>query len=410
MASATSSSQTELSTQARIATIGKLNYLDFFGLATPPFRNTSGIADLFLNGQLSAAQSRLDSVLNGREGGIIVMNGAPGSGKTTLANHVADRRKDRDRVAKINRTLLAEDEFLQILLHAFDIPSENLTPKQSLERFDTFLRKRERQKKRVILVIDEAQNLKPGVLDMLPHLLRAEDDNRPALFIILIGQDAFEHTLVMHGSRQLKEMILYQTYLTKLNSGDTAGYIQHQLNAAGLTQENPLSERAMLRIHQLTGGSMRLINTLCDFVLFNASMGRIRRITPDLVQTTFNALQWEPSSDGQTDKDASKPATADNQPRLVLEFRDNTPFPLDKESVTIGRATDNDICIRDLRISRHHARLTTSRQGISVEDLESTNGVYVNRVRIKVRLLQDGDLIALDEHRMRFLNPQGTRG
>ncbi|MFD2111076.1 AAA family ATPase [Thiorhodococcus fuscus] len=402
---APATSNTELSAKSRIAAIGKLNYLDFFGLAEPPFRNSSDIDELFLNGPLTEAQAQFDTALDSREGGILVVNGAPGSGKTTLANRIAERRTETNRLAKINRTQLSEDEFLQTLLQTFGLQSEGLTPAQSLNRFSDFLHKQEKAGKGAILVIDEAQNLKPGVLELLPSLLRPHDEIRPGFFIILIGQDGFEQSLVMHGSRQLKETILFQIYLPKLNATDTAAYIRYQLAVAGLKQVTPFSDGAMLRIHQLTGGSMRLINTLCDFVLFNASMGQIHHITPDLVQTTFNALQWEPSRDTAPEATAAKSSANGAIPTLILEFRENSAFQIDQETVTIGRATDNDICIRDLRISRYHARLTTSRKGISVEDLGSTNGVYVNKERVKIRLLQDGDLIGIDEHRIRFENP-----
>ena len=405
---ATVMAKSELSTQSRIATIGKLNYLDFFGLRAPPFRNTSDIAELFLNEPLNAARTQIKGVLDSRESGVLVINGAPGSGKTTLVNRVVDRRNDRTTVAKINRTLLAAHEFLQILLHLFGMRAENLNKGQMLDKLRDFLIKKDRDRRQVILVVDEAQNLQSGVLELLPQLVEPRVENRSGLFVILIGQDGFEQSLLMRGSKQLKEAIRYQTYLTTLNQTDTGLYIQHQLAAAGLIREVPFSDRAMVRIHQLTGGSMRLINTLCDFVLFNACMGRIRRITPDLVQTTFNALQWEPTRNATQPaaNEAALDAAADGKTStLILEFERDSEFRFDKETVTIGRATDNDICIRDLRVSRHHARLTTSRQGISVEDLGSTNGVYVNEERVKVRLLRDGDVIKIDSNRIRFQGP-----
>jgi general secretion pathway protein A len=158
----------------------------------------------------------------------------------------------------------------------------------------------------------------------------------------------------------------------------------------------------MSRIHQHTGGSMRLINTLCDFVLFNAYLGQIRRITPDLVQTTFNALQWEPAKNAAPESIAANAEPEQSLSRLILEYDNDREFALERETTTIGRAADNDLCIRDLRVSRYHARLTFNRKGFTIEDLGSTNGVYVNEERVKIRLLNDGDIVAIDDHRFRF--------
>jgi len=405
---------TELSPLARTATTGKLNYLDFFELKDPPFRNISNVSRLFLNAALGAARIQLDTALDQPDVGIFVVNGAPGSGKTTLVNDVVGHRTDKCQVAWINQTQLSENEFLRILLHAFGLRTEDLesagletddlVKKKLLERFRDFLIRQEKAGRHLILVIDEAQNLKPEVLELLPLLLEHKEGTGTRFSIILIGQDAFARTLAMSGGKRLRELIRYQTYLTTLSHADTWAYIGHQLVVAGNRRDNPFTERAMSQIHRHTAGSMRLINTLCDFVLFNAYLGRIRKITPELVQTTFNALQWE-STKGATERLAVLDDGVDGQiPKLILEFEDNSEYPLDRDSVTIGRAGDNDIAIRDLRISRYHAKLSVTPGGVSIEDLGSTNGVYVNEERVKLRRLRDGDLIMIDDNRLRFVN------
>lgn len=403
--------KTELSTQSRIASIGKLNYLDFYGLKAPPFRNSSDVDEPFLNDALSTALNEIGTVLDGAEGGLIVVNGAPGSGKTSLVHQAVDRRQDSCRVVKINRTTLADTDFLQALLHSVDLDPEGLDKKLMIESFVEIVDAEDTAERPLILVIDEAQNLRPSILKLLPHFIRhAEGDSPPLrrrVYIVLVGQDGFEHTLAHSGLQDVKRLVLYQTYLDTLSRADTSDYIAYQLFQVAQAERNPFTERAMARIQMLTGGSMRLINTLCDFVLFNACLGQIRRITPELVQTTFNALQWEPPRE-RTRRNA-EPANEEPQvSRLVLEFDRNLELPIEKDVITIGRASDNDICIRNLRVSRYHARLTSNGQGLTIHDLDSTNGVYVNDERVRTRLLEDGDTIAIDESRMRLMLANGS--
>jgi general secretion pathway protein A len=394
---------TESSTQLRIASIGKLNYLDFFGLSTPPFRNTADVSAFFLNESLSTTFSQIEAVLDRRENGLILVQGSPGAGKTTLIGQVIKRRMGRATAAWINRTLLTENEFLQILLHAFGIHADGLIDhRQLIDRFHAFLHEQGESGRPVILVVDEAQNLQPALIDLLPRLVEQSTGTQIRFHIILAGQDALEQDLTQALERRLNGFIRYQASLGSLDSADTGAYILHQLGAAGNTVESPFTEGAMSRIHQHTGGSMRLINTLCDFVLFNAYLGQIRQITPDLVQTTFNALQWEPAKNAAPESSAANAEPEQSLSRLILEYDNDREFALERETTTIGRAADNDLCIRDLRVSRYHARLTFNRKGFTIEDLGSTNGVYVNEERVKIRLLNDGDIVAIDDHRFRF--------
>ncbi len=400
--------KTGLETQSRTALIGKLNYLDFFGFGLPPFKSSAELSAPYLNAELSTALKEIESVLTHAEGGLIVVNGAPGSGKTTLANHAVDRCGEGFRVAKLNRTLSAETDFLQILLHGFELNPEVLDTAWMIERFIAFVDEQNRDGRRVILVIDEAQNLKPALLALLPRLIehtaKTKTKKKRGLFVVLIGQDGFERTLAHSALTDVKNLVEFQTYLNPLNESDTCDYIQYHLIELAKARQNPFTERAMARLYMLTGGSMRLINTLCDFVLFNACLGQIRHISPDLVQTTFNALQWEPVLGTMQKAAAKSPASQTDNPRLILEYAQDTPFAITKAAITIGRASDNDIRIRSLKVSRYHARLTADGANLSIEDLGSTNGVYVNDERIIARqLLKDGDILTIDSNRMRLM-------
>lgn len=401
---------TELSTRSRIASIGKLNYLDFFGFGVPPFRNSSELAKPYLNTASSTALTELEAVLARTDGGLIVVNGAPGSGKTTLVNHAVNRRGDGFSVAMLNRAMLSEIDFLQALLHAFELHHDGLDTASMIARFAELADAQNRDGRRMLLVIDEAQNLKPEILKLLPRLIErnAKTGEKRGLFVVLIGQDGFDQTLAHTALKDVKNLIGYQTYLAPLSEAETSDYIHYHLIRLAEAGVNPFSERAMAHIHMLTGGSMRLINTLCDFVLFNACLGKIQRITPELVQTTFNALQWEPVLGTMAKATATQSASRPSCPNLVLEYDRDTRFMIEKAVITIGRASDNDICIRSLRVSRYHARLTRNEAGLSIEDLGSTNGVYVNAQRVEKCQLKDGDILAIDDHRMRLVSSPTT--
>lgn len=373
------------------------SHLDFFGLSASPFRQHSSAFSLFSNTTLHAASERINAALDHPDGGLIVVTGAAGAGKTTLVNDLVERRKNRSVVTKLDHITPNESAFLAHLLASVGQPLEPHEHRSPLDVFHDFLLAKEWAKQPVILVIDEAQALTPEMLDWLPRLMTLQSGMTTRFSILLAGQEAFSRTLTLHVSADFRALVRAQLYLSALDLADTSAYLQHQLTVAG--NPTPLfTESAITLIHQQTGGSLRRINTLCDFVLFNAFQRRAPRITPELVQTTLTALHWQPI--GPSAHDAASDAESGAQ--LILEFNHNAVFPLTKSTITIGRAADNDLCIRDLRISRYHARLTTLPQGITIEDLGSTNGVFVNQERITEQLLQDGDRIAIDTQRMRF--------
>ncbi|TCT24068.1 AAA family ATPase [Thiobaca trueperi] len=397
-------SETELSTHAHPVVTGKLSYLDFFGLQAPPFRNASGVSDPFFNRTLRSAQERIDAALDRLDSGLIIVNGEAGAGKTTLVNHLANRRAAHSVVARINHMTLDEPSFLQTLLLAFGRRPDARTRNSSLaDRFSDFLCEQEQAGRAVILVIDEAQNLKTGVLEWLPRLMTSREEMPTRFSIILVGQDTFCRTLALHVGRSFKQFIRDQIYLTTLDLADTGAYIRHQMKTAGYGPQTLFTESSVRHIHLHTGGSFRRINTLCDFVLFNACQRGVCRVTPELVGATLKALQWQSTDDaGQTSTaSGTKPPIA----TLILEFDNNATFPLSKPTVSIGRAADNDLCIRDLRVSRYHARLLALPHGICIEDLGSTNGVHVNQTPVQKQVLQDGDCITIDTHRIRFSQP-----
>lgn len=392
--------QTELAAQSRLTTIGKLGYLDFFGLSAPPFRNHAIVHGDFTTASLATARNGLLTALQRPDGGILLLDGPGGAGKSTLVERVVAEQGKELVLARLNRTLLAPGDFLQLLLLAFRIePPADTEPSGLLDAFANFLHHQQEAGRPVVLVIDEAHNLEAEVVALLPQLIERQTGTWARFSIILVGRETLEQRLDLPLNRQLGGLVRCRCHLPTLDADGTADYIRHQLAAAGRRGANPFTDGAMSRIHQHTCGSMRLINTLCDFILFNASLGQVQRITPELVQTTFDALQWEPIRCATADGPS---AVADAGMALVLEFDGERRYPIDQDTVTIGRSLENDICIRDLRISRQHARLVRSRKGMSIEDLDSLNGVYVNDERVKIRLLGDGDVISIEEHRIRF--------
>lgn len=394
--------QTELSAQSRLTRIGKLGYLDFFGLSAPPFHNTSGTDSDFTSASLTQARTRLLAALARPDGGILLLDGPAGSGKTTLVDQVIAAQDEDLVVTRLNRTRLEPGDFMQLLLLGFRIETPTGTDLAGLlDAFAHFLHQQQEAGHPVVLVIDEAHQLEPDVVALLAQLIERQTGTRSRFSIILIGRETLEQTLGLAEDQRLQGLVRCRCRLSTLDAVGTADYIRHQLAAAGRRDDNPFTDGAMIRIHQHTCGNMRLINTLCDFILFNASLGQVRRIGIELVQTTFNALQWEPARCDETDQ---PPVTEVDETgmALVLEFDDDRRYTIDKDTVTIGRSRENDICIRDPRISRQHARLIRNRKGLSLEDLGSLNGVYVNGERIKIRLLRDGDLVTIEEHRIRF--------
>jgi len=246
-------------------------YEAFYHLQGKPFRLSPDPRFFFSSRGHRRAMAYLVYGVHQGEG-FIVITGEIGAGKTMLANTLARKRISGNWVqANVVSTHLKADDMVRMVAAAFDLPDDS-NKAVLLSRVEKFLIACQRQGKRALLVVDEAQNLPERSVEELRMLSNFVSAERPLLQIFLLGQPEFRKILRSPGMEQLSQRVIASYHLGPMDRADTEGYIQHRLQTVGWRDDPSFSEDAFTAIHEHTGGIPRKINMLCDRLML---MGRL---------------------------------------------------------------------------------------------------------------------------------------
>jgi general secretion pathway protein A len=206
-------------------------------------------------------------------------------------------------------------------------------------------------------------------------------------------------------------------HLGALSKRETHEYITHRLNVAGANGRTIFDEAACDMVFRYAGGIPRLVNLLCDTAMLCAFAEERATIDEGLVKAAAEELQWVEFTERireherQTER-TGQFANGGTLPlgRLEVLYRDQLvgEFPVKNGRTIIGRTPDNDVQIESRFISRHHAQLISDQSQSVVEDLNSTNGVFIRSQRVKQHALSDGDIIQIGEHKLLYRDMRGT--
>jgi hypothetical protein len=271
--------------------------------------------------------------------------------------------------------------------------------------------------KKILLVIDEAQNLSRKVLEEVRLLSGLEAQKEKLLRIIIAGQPELSHKLDSPRLAQLMQRVRLRFHLGALTKRETHEYITHRLNVAGANGRTIFTPEACDVVFRFAGGVPRLINVLCDTALLCAFAEERTQIDDALVKTAVAELQWVEFSErvrareNSIDRTGQFAGTA-NRPmaRLEVLYRDQLvgEYRLGVGKTIIGRTSDNDVQINSRFISRHHAQVVSDAAQCVLEDLNSTNGVFIRAQRVKQQALADGDVIQIGEHKLLYRDMRGA--
>jgi type II secretory pathway predicted ATPase ExeA len=338
-----------------------------------------------------------------------------GSGKTTLIQDLIDGLDHSVVLARIHQTQLDELEFFQAVLVEFGFKPFGKGKVELLDMLNSYLVEQHRQGRHVLLIVDEAQNLTPRVLEEVRLMTGLETAEGKLINLILAGQPELRDLLDAPGMEQLNQRIRFRFHLKPLAEEEIADYIRHRLRVAGYEGESDLFPAELMPlIHRYTGGVPRLINILCDTALISAYVDQLHAVDAAVVEQAIEELQWTPYHERSKPKPSSvKEAMAEamhTPPRLIVHTPDGdiVEFPLEQEVVTVGRLPFTDLELRDPSVSGHHAKIITLHGTSFLEDLRSTNGTYVNGQRVLKCVLRNGDMISIGRHRLRYVVDSGT--
>ncbi len=280
-------------------------YAQHFGLNSEPFSIAPDPRYLFMSERHREALAHLLYGVGGG-GGFVLLTGEIGAGKTTVCRAFLEQIPRRCNVAYIFNPKLSVMELLHSVCEEFGIPgpaegSSHDTVKGHIDALNEFLLRTHAVGQNNVLIIDEAQNLAPEVLEQLRLLTNLETSERKLLQIILIGQPELRTLLLQPELEQLAQRVIARCHLQALSPRETAQYIRHRLGVAGLPDSTLFEAAAAARVHQLTGGIPRRINLLCDRAMLGAyatGQRSLSKMIVDQAATEVFGLEKLPKTQG----------------------------------------------------------------------------------------------------------------
>src|SRR5215813_10555761 len=237
-------------------------YADFYGLRELPFNVTPDPRFLYLNDCYQEALAALGYGIDARKG-FISLIGEAGTGKTTLLRRLLDSVAPSTRTVLLLNPTVSFEEILEHILLELGVPPEGGKKLVLLQRLNEFLIEHTRSGGNVALLIDEAQDLSPGVLEELRLLSNLETAREKILQIVLAGQPELDGILANPGLRQLRQRVTLRIRLRPLSSAEVALYVRTRLEHAGAASRDLFSPDALARVAELSQGIPRLVNVLC---------------------------------------------------------------------------------------------------------------------------------------------------
>ena len=244
-------------------------YRQFFGLKEKPFNITSDPNFLYLSRVHKEAFAHLIYGIKERKG-FIEITGEIGAGKTTLCRALLNHLDINTKSAFIFNSTLPDTQLFQTILEDFGVSVGKKTKASMLRQFNNFLLEELSKNNNVILIIDEAQNLKAQMLEELRILSNLETEKEKLFQMILVGQPELREKLNAPNLKQLRQRIGIRFHITSLPIDETGEYIYHRLKVAGSGGDIKFSDDALEMIYKYSGGIPRLINTVCDKALLSA--------------------------------------------------------------------------------------------------------------------------------------------
>ena len=258
-------------------------YQDYFGIEENPFALTPDPRYLFMT---EGHQEALAHLLYGvsENGGFVLLTGEVGTGKTSVCRCLLEQLPPEVEVALILNPKLNEIELLASICDELGIKRPDTSSfKDLIDLLSDYLLHLYSEGRHAVLIIDEAQNLSPDVLEQVRLLTNLETNKRKLLQIILIGQPELDDLLNRRELRQLAQRFTSRTHLEPLSAAETKAYIAYRLDVGGLNKET-FSSGACSEVYRHSGGVPRLINSLCDRCLLAAYAQETRRVDRNMVR------------------------------------------------------------------------------------------------------------------------------
>lgn len=267
-------------------------YEAFYGLTEKPFNLTPDPRFLCLSDKHKEAFSHLLYGIMSRSG-FIMISGEIGTGKTTICRYLLSKLDLDTEVAFVFNPTLSPEELLRTINQDFGIDTKADSVKGLIDELNAYLLDRYAQGKNCVLVIDEAQDLEPRVLEQIRLLSNLETETAKLLQIILIGQPELPEMLELPELRQLNQRITARYHLQPLNREETMQYIAYRLRIAGARNSVKFTKSALNEIYRFSKGTPRVINAICDRALLIGFTQEIREFDTAIIRQAIHEIRGE---------------------------------------------------------------------------------------------------------------------
>jgi general secretion pathway protein A len=264
--------------------------LEYYGLKEAPFNITPNPRFLFFSAKHREAFNHLLYGVRERKG-FVQLTGEVGAGKTTLCRALLDQLGENFSTALILNPVLDADQLVKAIAMELGIQTKGLDRVEAIAEINHYLLKQLERGRDTVLIIDEAQDLAPELLEQVRLLSNLETDDRKLLQIILMGQPELRDRLNDYRLRQLRQRITVRFHLAPLKRAEVAQYIQHRLQVSGANGAPYFTTAAIWRIYHYTKGIPRLINSLCDKCLLAGYVRQREQIDFRMVGTAIRELE-----------------------------------------------------------------------------------------------------------------------
>jgi len=268
-------------------------YATFYNLKKKPFQLNPD-PEFFYN---SAVHKRALAYLRyglAQGEGFVVVTGEPGTGKTMLVKELFGSLRDENTVAGLMVTSqVGAEDTLRIIAATFGLSYDGDAKAVLLKNLEEFFKLKAREGKRVLLVVDEAQNLPIQSLEELRMLLNFESEGRSIFQVFLLGQDELRSTLQGGKMEQVRQRITAMYHLRPLESEETKEYILHRLTTAGWAHDPEFTKEAFEEIYRHTQGVPRIINTLCDRFLLYGYLEELHVLDLEAVRLVIKEIEQD---------------------------------------------------------------------------------------------------------------------
>jgi len=374
-------------------------YEEYFGLSAKPFQLSPDARFFYPSKEHKRALSFLQYGL-GQADGFIVITGDVGTGKTTLVQTLLDDLDSQSVLfANIVTTQLEENDLLSLVCINLGIRVDQTKSKAILlDELQRFFSQRAAEGRRVLLIVDEAQNLPARSVEELRMLSNFTHDRKPLVQVFLLGQEEFRGTLLSEGFEQLRQRVIATYHLNPLTENETKTYIEHRLVTAGWAGNPHFTEDAFGAVFEFTEGVPRRINNLCDRLLLFSFLEERSAIDLEVVKAVADEIGSE--FWGRSPAGASAPARPEAMPANDLAEASavfNSPGQANNESMAKIMFDKADI---QQRLSILENSIETLNDSVH-EELSQIRSILLRMVKTQARLLppspRSGIDVALDD-------------